>query len=77
MLTEIAQKLLDIAQKNRSTSEKKNPGHDLLSGLRIDRAKAEDKLIFNISHKSREYLDFDISCKKQKTMIATIDTNES
>ena len=49
-------------------------GHDLLSGLQTDRAKAEDKLTFNISHKSREYLNFDISFKTQRIMIATNDT---
>ena len=52
-------------------------GHDLLSGLQIDRAKAEDKLTFNISHKSREYLNFNISFKNQRIMIATNDTDNS
>ena len=50
-------------------------GIDLLSELQIDRAKAEDKLTFNVSHKSREYLNFETSFKKQRIMIATNDTN--
>ena len=38
-------------------------------------AKVEDKLIFDISHKNRDYSDLNISFKKQKIMITTIDNN--